>query len=203
MRTCSGFRVILNAEGARLEVFDPFAGTVVQVAVGEFALVFQDIFLFSGTVRENVTMWDSTYPISTITTACRDAAIEDVIQTRIGTFNSEVEEGGGNFSGGQKQRLEIARALVGNPTIPASAGPHTWQWDTPADVPLAASGVILRATVADALTAAASSCQETYDIDNIPSCLITAPLGGSAPMATRVDPRPDQHANPDDCRDMP
>jgi len=81
------------------------------------AVVDQDIFLFSGTVRENVTMWDSTYPISTITTACRDAAIEDVIQTRIGTFNSEVEEGGGNFSGGQKQRLEIARALVGNPTI--------------------------------------------------------------------------------------
>jgi NHLM bacteriocin system ABC transporter peptidase/ATP-binding protein len=81
------------------------------------AVVDQDIFLFGGTIRDNITMWDSTIPINSVTTATRDAAIEDVIQTRIGTFNAEVEEGGGNFSGGQKQRLEIARALVGNPTI--------------------------------------------------------------------------------------
>jgi ABC-type bacteriocin/lantibiotic exporter with double-glycine peptidase domain len=62
-------------------------------------------------------MWDSTVPVTTVTSACRDAAIDDVIQTRLGTYQSEVQEHGGNFSGGQRQRLEIARALVGSPTI--------------------------------------------------------------------------------------
>ncbi len=81
------------------------------------AVVDQDIFLFGGTVQENVTMWDTTVPVTTVTTACRDAAIDDDIQTRLGTYQSEVQEHGGNFSGGQRQRLEIARAMVGNPTI--------------------------------------------------------------------------------------
>ena len=52
-----------------------------------------------------------------MTSACRDAAIDDVIEARDGGYQAEVQEGGGNFSGGQRQRLEIARALVGDPTI--------------------------------------------------------------------------------------
>jgi len=77
----------------------------------------QEIFLFSGNVADNVTMWDATIPVARITAACRDACIDDVVQNRVGTYHSEVEEGGTNFSGGQAQRLEIARALVGGPSI--------------------------------------------------------------------------------------
>lgn len=80
-------------------------------------VVDQEIFLFAGTIRENLTMWDSTIPIPSITAACRDAAIDQDIQMRVGKYDSVVEEHGANFSGGQRQRLEIARALVGNPTI--------------------------------------------------------------------------------------
>ena len=81
------------------------------------AFVDQDIFLFGGTVHDNITMWDTTVPAAAVTRAGRDAAIDEDIQTRIGKYDAEVEEHGGNFSGGQRQRLEIARAVVGDPTI--------------------------------------------------------------------------------------
>ncbi|WP_395787288.1 NHLP family bacteriocin export ABC transporter peptidase/permease/ATPase subunit [Aquimonas sp.] len=77
----------------------------------------QEVFLFRGTVRDNLTVWDETVPDALVTAAARDAAIAEVIETRDGAYASEVEEGGGNFSGGQAQRLEIARALVGSPTM--------------------------------------------------------------------------------------
>ncbi len=80
-------------------------------------VVDQDIFLFRGTVRENLTMWDATVPDAAITAACADAQIAEVIETRDGAYQSMVEEGGGNFSGGQAQRLEIARSLVSSPSM--------------------------------------------------------------------------------------
>ena len=62
-------------------------------------------------------MWDSTLPPARIMTACRDAAIDEVIEAREGRYDAVLEEGGKNMSGGQRQRLEIARALAGEPTI--------------------------------------------------------------------------------------
>jgi NHLM bacteriocin system ABC transporter peptidase/ATP-binding protein len=81
------------------------------------AMVDQEIFLFEGTVRENMTMWDATYPETSVIQAAKDAAIHEEISARLGGYDASVAEDGLNFSGGQRQRLEIARALVGDPSI--------------------------------------------------------------------------------------
>ena len=81
------------------------------------ALVDQDIVLFGGTIRDNLTLWDSTVPEAQIVRACEDAEIYDVVLGVPGGLDGELTEGGGNLSGGQRQRLELARALVNNPSI--------------------------------------------------------------------------------------
>ncbi len=88
-----------------------------DLLASSLAYVDQDIFLFEGTVRHNLTLWDGTVSEERLVRALRDAAVYDEIVTRAGRYDCAVLEGGTNFSGGQRQRLEIARALVGDPTI--------------------------------------------------------------------------------------
>ena len=81
------------------------------------SIVDQSIFLFGGTIRENLTLWDPSVPEKQIHQAAIDACIYEDITSRPGGFDSEVEENGRNFSGGQRQRIEIARALINNPSV--------------------------------------------------------------------------------------
>jgi NHLM bacteriocin system ABC transporter peptidase/ATP-binding protein len=109
-------------------LYEPWAGQVLfdgvprtelprRLITNSVALVDQEVFLFGGTIAENVSMWDAALPPARLTTACREAAIADVIEAREGRYDAVLEEGGKNMSGGQRQRLEIARALAAAPTI--------------------------------------------------------------------------------------
>ncbi|WP_314245106.1 NHLP family bacteriocin export ABC transporter peptidase/permease/ATPase subunit [Streptomyces sp. DSM 40907] len=81
------------------------------------SFVDQDVFLFEGTVRDNVTLWDPSIADEAVVAALQDAAVHDVVARRPGGIHSRVEQDGRNFSGGQRQRLEIARALVRRPSV--------------------------------------------------------------------------------------
>lgn len=87
------------------------------LVVNSLAKVDQMIMLFEGTVTENLTLFDPTRPFEWVMQAAIDAQIHDDIVARAGGFATRVNEGGTNFSGGQGQRLEIARALALNPSI--------------------------------------------------------------------------------------
>ncbi|MGL5079810.1 MAG: NHLP family bacteriocin export ABC transporter peptidase/permease/ATPase subunit, partial [Waterburya sp.] len=95
----------------------PKAEIPIQLLTNSLAMVEQDILMFEGTVKENLTLWDTTVPNKYVKQACKDAAIDDVVQSMPGGYQAEVTEGAANLSGGQRQRLEIARALVNNPSI--------------------------------------------------------------------------------------
>lgn len=88
-----------------------------QVAAASVSYVAQEIYLFGDTVRNNLTLWDDSVPDDAIVLALRSAALYDDIRQRPGGIHSAVSEAGRNFSGGQRQRLELARALVCDPAL--------------------------------------------------------------------------------------
>ncbi|MFJ8569245.1 NHLP family bacteriocin export ABC transporter peptidase/permease/ATPase subunit [Streptomyces sp. NPDC093514] len=114
-RLVSGLHVpwagAIRIDGMRLEDI-PRGALAASVS-----FVDQDVFLFEGTVRDNVTLWDPSITDEAVIAALEDAAVHEVVARRPGGIHSRVEQDGRNFSGGQRQRLEIARALVRRPSV--------------------------------------------------------------------------------------
>ena len=109
-------------------LYNPWSGEILfddrdssEVTRGEFvnsvACIDQNVVLFDDTIAENIKMWDHSIEDFTMTMACIDAGIRDDIISRPRGFNTRLVKGGGNFSGGQRQRFEIATALAREPVI--------------------------------------------------------------------------------------
>ena len=101
--------IIFN--GKRIEEIDH------EIFTSSIAVVDQDITLYEDTIMNNVKMWDESIEDYEVIMACNDAQIHEKIMARDGGYNALVLEGGKNFSGGEKQRLEIARSLAMDPSI--------------------------------------------------------------------------------------
>lgn len=100
----------IEFDGKQMEEIDH------MVFTGSLAVVDQDIILFEDTIANNVKMWDSSIEDFEMILAAKDAGMHEEIILRDG-YNCKLTEGGKNFSGGQRQRLEIARVLAQDPTI--------------------------------------------------------------------------------------
>lgn len=81
------------------------------------AVIDQEVLIFKGSIQENIAFWDTKIPENELIQSAHDAEIHDAIAERVGAYDSMVTERGANFSGGQRQRLEIARALALNPSL--------------------------------------------------------------------------------------
>ena len=88
-----------------------------SVFTGSIAVVDQDIILFEDTIANNIKMWDNSIEDFEMIMAARDAQLHEDIMQRDGGYQYRITEGGKDFSGGQRQRMEIARVLAQDPTI--------------------------------------------------------------------------------------
>ena len=88
-----------------------------SIFTGSLAVVDQDVILFEDSIASNIKMWDESIEDFAMILAARDAQLHDDIVLRDGGYNYKISEGGRDFSGGQRQRLEIARVLAQDPTI--------------------------------------------------------------------------------------
>ena len=109
-------------------LYQPWSGTITfdgipidqidrNVFTGSIAVIDQDITLFEDSIADNIKMWDSSIEDFEMILAARDAGIHEDIVQRDGGYNHKVLEGGRDFSGGERQRIEIARAMAQDPTI--------------------------------------------------------------------------------------
>src|SRR5262249_8839209 len=88
-----------------------------DVVAAAVSLVDQELNPFEASIRENISLWDATIADDAVVGAARDASIHDDIVRRTGAYDRPVEEGARDWSGGQRQRLEIARALAVGPAL--------------------------------------------------------------------------------------
>ncbi|MGE3469725.1 MAG: NHLP family bacteriocin export ABC transporter peptidase/permease/ATPase subunit [Vicinamibacterales bacterium] len=95
----------------------PVAAMPREALATTLAFVDQDATLFSGSVRDNLTLWDAGVPDAQLADAARDARVHDVVTRQPGGYDAPLREDGSNLSGGERQRLEIARALVHRPAL--------------------------------------------------------------------------------------
>jgi NHLM bacteriocin system ABC transporter peptidase/ATP-binding protein len=111
-----------------LGLYHPTVGTVLyddslrenipnEILHNSINFVDQEIFLFSTSIRNNITLWNSTISETILLKAAKDALIHETILTRPMGYEHKIKEGGQDLSGGERQRLEIARSLITNPSI--------------------------------------------------------------------------------------
>lgn len=95
----------------------PISAIPREVFTGSVAVVDQEVILFEDTINNNLKMWDSSIENYEVILAARDAQIHADIVQREGGYSHRLLEGGKDFSGGQRQRMEITRVLAQDPTI--------------------------------------------------------------------------------------